>query len=202
MCYHTPMNNPKTIIFFGRSGCGKGTQAQLLIKYLESLQAGERVVYIETGAKLREFIKEVGLTQELTAKIMSDGGLLPSFLPIWIWTNTFIRNLSGKEHLILDGLSRRIYEAPILHDALKFYNREKPTVIVLNISKELSKQRMLARGRSDDQDNDIDERLAWYETNVLPTINFFRENDYYNVVDIDGEQSVEKVGADIVAVIS
>lgn len=194
--------NPKTIIFFGRSGCGKGTQAQLLIKHLEGLNAGERVVYIETGLKLREFINEIGLTQDLTAKIMNSGGLLPSFLPIWIWTNTFIRNLNGKEHLVLDGLSRRTYEAPILHDALKFYNRESPIVIVLNISKELSKQRMLARGRADDKAEDINQRLEWYETNVVPTVDFFRQNNYYKVVDIDGEQPVEKVSADIIAAIS
>jgi adenylate kinase family enzyme len=194
--------NPKTVIFFGRSGCGKGTQAQLLIKHLEKTYPSERVVYIETGAKLREFVKEVGLTQELTADIMSKGGLLPSFLPIWIWTNTFIRNLNNKEHLVLDGLSRRLYEAPILHDALKFYERQRPIVIVINISDELSKKRLLARGRADDKTNDIDSRLAWYDTNVMPTINFFRENDYYKVVDIDGEQPLEKVSADIIAAIS
>lgn len=194
--------NPKTFIFFGRSGCGKGTQAQLLIKHLEGLHAGERVVYIETGAKLREFTKEIGLTQELTAKVMAGGGLLPSFLPIWIWTNTFIRNLGGKEHLVLDGLSRRAYEAPILHDALKFYDRQSPIVIVLNISKELSKQRLLSRGRSDDKIEDIDQRLAWYDTNVMPTIDFFRQNNYYKVVDVNGEQAIEKVNADIIAATS
>ena len=193
---------PKTFIFFGRSGCGKGTQAQLLIKYLEELHAGDRVVYIETGAKLREFIKEVGLTQELTAKSMAAGGLLPSFLPIWIWTNTFIRNLSGKEHLVLDGLARRAHEAPILHDALKFYNRPSPTVIVLNVSKDWSRQRLLARSRYDDKTKDVDTRLAWYEENVMPTIDFFRQNNYYKVVEINGEQNIEKVHADIVAAVS
>jgi len=194
--------NPKTFIFFGRSGCGKGTQADLLIKHLESLSPINKVVYVETGVELREFVKEAGLTQKLTAKIMSEGGLLPSFLPIWVWTSAFIRSLSGKEHLVLDGLSRRAYEAPILHDALKFYGRENPVVIVLNISKELSKQRLLSRGRYDDVSKDIDNRLAWYETNVMPTIDFFRQNDYYKVLDINGEQSIEKVHADIIAAIS
>ena len=194
--------NPKTFIFFGRSGCGKGTQAQLLIKHLENANVGDRVVYIETGAKLREFIKEIGLAQEHTAKIMSEGGLLPSFLPIWIWTHTFIRNLNGKEHLVLDGLARRAYEAPILHDALKFYERKSPIVIVLNVSTEWSKQHLLSRGRSDDKTNDIDSRLAWYESNVMPTIDYFRQNDYYKVLDINGEQPIEKVHADIVAEIS
>jgi adenylate kinase len=193
--------NPKTIIFFGRSGCGKGTQAKLLIKHLESFDSSNKVVYVETGDGLREFVKKAGLTQNLIANLMSSGALLPAFIPIWVWTNSLI-NLNGKEHLVLDGLSRRVHEAPILDEALKFYNRQNPIVIVLNISKELSKQRLLARGRADDKDEDIDERLAWYETNVIPTIDFFRQNDYYKVVDIDGEQSIEKVNADIIEAIS
>jgi adenylate kinase family enzyme len=188
---------PQTFIFYGRSGSGKGTQAQLLIERLE--KNGDRVVYIETGARLREFIKELGLTQELAGKIMNEGGLLPSFLPIWIWTHTFIRNINGKEHLILDGLARRAYEAPILHDALKFYNRPKPIVISINVSQEWSRERLLSRGRVDDAANDIEKRLAWYETNVLPTIEFYRTNDYYRVIDINGEQSIEKVHQDIIA---
>ena len=194
--------NPKTFIFFGRSGCGKGTQAQLLIKHLGTVHPEERVVYIETGAKLREFTKEIGLTQELTAKTMAEGGLLPSFIPIWIWTHMFIRQLGGNEHLILDGLSRRAYEAPILNDALKFYGRQNPIVIVINVSREWSKAHLLSRGRADDKTNDIDERLAWYETNVMPTIDYFRGNNYYKVIEINGEQPIEKVNADIVAAIS
>ncbi|HAO64407.1 TPA: hypothetical protein DCQ44_00300 [Candidatus Taylorbacteria bacterium] len=191
--------NPKTFIFFGRSGSGKGTQAQLLIKHLEAAHAGERFVYIETGAKLREFIQEIGLTQDLTSKTMSEGGLLPSFLPIWIWTNTFIRNLNGKEHLVLDGLARRKYEAPILHDALKFYNRLSPVVVVVNVSKGECKKRLVARSRADDKTNDAEKRLAWYDDNVVPTIEYFREDSYYKVIDVNGEQTVEKVFADLLA---
>jgi len=192
--------NPKTFIFFGRAGCGKGTQAQLLVKHLES--AGEKAVYIETGAKLREFIKTPGLTQKLTGEIMAKGGLLPSFLPIWIWAGIFIENLTGKEHVVLDGLSRQPYEAPVLANALKFYDRQNPTVIILNISNEVAMQRSLARGRMDDQVKDIEARLAWYDNNVVPTIEYYRQDKYFKIIEINGEQSKEKVTADIIAAIS
>lgn len=194
--------NPKTFIFFGCAGCGKGTQAKLLIKHLEGLNTAERTVYIETGANLREFVKSDGLTQKLTGEIMAKGGLLPSFLPIWIWTGIFIKEIAGKENIVLDGLSRQPYEAPVLHDALKFYGRQNPIVIVINLSKECARERSLSRGRADDKINDIDSRLAWYDTNVVPTIDFFRKNDYYKVIDINGEQTIEKVNADIIAAIS
>jgi adenylate kinase family enzyme len=190
---------PQTYMFFGRSGSGKGTQAKLLIDFLQKKDQKNKVVYIETGAKFREFAQEVGLTAQLVAKTMNEGGLLPSFLPIWVWTNIFVRNLSGNEHLILDGLSRRTYEAPILTDALKYYNREKPHVIVVNVSREWSKHKLLNRNRYDDNNKDIDARLDWYEKNVLPTIEYFKNEPYYTVVEVNGEQAIEKVHEDILA---
>lgn len=193
--------SPRTIIFFGRSGCGKGTQADLLIKYFSKFDKKHRVVYIETGKKFREFMHESSLTARLTRKVIEAGGLLPEFLPIWIWTDHMIRNLDGEEHLILDGLSRRPQEAPVLDSAMKFYGRKMPIVIHLDVSREWAKKRLLARARVDDNKRDIDERLAWYESNVIPTIQFFKKDSYYNFVDINGDQSVEKVHEDILRAI-
>ncbi|MCC2631239.1 MAG: adk, adenylate kinase, adenylate kinase [Candidatus Paceibacter sp.] len=188
---------PYTFLFFGKSGSGKGTQAKLLAEYLKKKDPERQVEYIETGAKLREFSDEVGLTAQLTKKVMTEGGLLPSFVPIWIWTNYFVRYLDGSEHLILDGLSRRSYEAPVLDDALKFFNREKPFVIILNVSDHLAREHLLSRGRSDDNKLDIDSRLDWFKTNVDPTIDYFKKNSYYTVLEIDGEQSIKEVHQEI-----
>jgi adenylate kinase len=188
---------PHTFLLFGRSGAGKGTQAKFLREYLLKKEPDRQVEYIETGSKLREFIQEVGLTAEMTKKIMNEGGLLPSFVPIWIWTNYFVRYMDGSEHLILDGLARRLYEAPVLDDALKFYNRKKPYVIILKTSREWSKERLLGRGRSDDNVQDIDSRHEWFDVNVTPTIDYFRKNGYYTTIDINGEQPIEQVHQEI-----
>jgi len=188
---------PQTFLFFGKSGCGKGTQAKLLTKYLSSKDPKSKIVYIETGAKLREFSQQIGLSAELTSKIMFEGGLLPSFIPIWIWTDYFVRHLNGTEHLILDGLSRRLYEAPILDDALRFYNREKPIVISIDVSDEWSTERLMSRGRDDDSKIDAEAKLVWFKSNVVPTIQYFKENPFYKIVEINGEQAIEKVHQDI-----
>ncbi len=193
---------PKTFILFGRAGCGKGTQSEQLTKYLESVDKENKVVYVETGERMRKFVKEAGLTQDLTKKVMIGGGLMPSFIPIWLWTSIFIEKLTGKEHIVLDGLSRRQHEAPILHDALEFYGRKKPFVIVLNVSNEECKRRLMSRNRSDDTAEEVDKRLAWYDSSVVPTVEYFRKNDYFKVLDINGEQTIEKVHEDIVAAIS
>lgn len=188
---------PQTFLLFGRAGAGKGTQANLIIEHLKKVDSENKVIYIETGEKLREFADEVGISAEQTKEIMATGGLLPSFIPIWIWTNIFVRHMAGHEHLVLDGLSRRLYEAPVLDDALKFYKREKPFVVSIEVSREWSKARLESRGRSDDNKRDIEERLNWYDSNVLPTIEFFKNNPYYNFVSVNGEQTIEEVSKEL-----
>ncbi|MEK9201777.1 MAG: nucleoside monophosphate kinase, partial [Patescibacteria group bacterium] len=91
--------SPETFIFFGRSGSGKGTQAGLLVSYLQKKNPERKVIHIETGKQIREFLAENTYTSKLTQNIVKNGGLLPAFLPIWVWTEYLIRNFSGNEHL-------------------------------------------------------------------------------------------------------
>lgn len=191
----------QTIILFGRSGSGKGTQAELLLKFIKEHDPVKKTLYIETGQKVREFMAKEGYSSKLTAELVDNGRILPEFLPIWIWTSFLVENFSGDEHLVLDGLSRRPHEAPILDSALKFYKREYPTVVVINASREWATDRLLSRGRNDDKPEDIKRRVEWYDTNVIPAIEYFRNNGRYTVLDINGEQEIEKVHNDIIGAI-
>lgn len=191
---------PQTIIFFGPSGSGKGTQAKLIIEELKKKNDRE-IIYLETGQRFRDFSEEASFTAKKTKEIMKNGGLLPEFLPIWIWTEYFIRHISGDEHMILDGLSRRAHEAPILDSAIRFYKRERPQVISIDVSQEWAKERLLNRGRDDDNGKDIDSRINWYYENVIPAIEYFKNNPYYMVHSINGERSIEEVHQDIMKVL-
>lgn len=184
---------PQTFIFFGPSGSGKGTQARLLIDYLEKNDPERKTVYIETGRRFRDFITEASYTAKMTNKIIQEGGLLPEFLPIWIWSEYLVKHVSGDEHMVLDGLSRRAHEAPILNSAMKFYGRVKPFVISMHVSHEWAKEKLLARERGDDKTEQIETRLEWFEKNVVPAMDYFKDNEFYNFITINGEQSVEDV---------
>ena len=201
MCYCSIYMRVQTLIIFGRSGSGKGTQADLLLKFITSRDPEKRVLYIETGQKFREFAQRDNYTAQLTREKMGKGGLLPEFMPIWVWANSFVENFTGKEHLVLDGLSRQQHEAPILDSALKFYNREHSTIIVINVSSGWAIKRLLERKRNDDNVDDIKRRVEWFDTSVVPTLDYFRNNDRYKMVHIDGEQSIERVHQDIVSAI-
>lgn len=186
-----------TFIFIGRSGCGKGTQAELLMDYLK--QSGQTsatapMLYIETGDKFRDYIAGTSHSSRLSKEIMDKSDRQPDFLAVWVWSNQLVDNVMGDEHIILDGTPRSLLEAQVLDTALKFYQRGPVQVIYLDVSNEWSKQRLLARGRADDQTNgDIAKRLAWFETDVKPAVEFFATNPDYHFVKVNGEQTIEEV---------
>src|SRR3990172_2842261 len=124
--------NPQTYIFIGRSGCGKGTQAELLEKYLES--EGDQIFYLESGAKFRNFVSQSGYTAKLSNDIMKRGELQPAFLAIHIWSHLMIEQMDEKKHLMIDGTPRKLAEAKILDEAFKFYGRKDMKIIYFNVS--------------------------------------------------------------------
>lgn len=188
--------DPQVFIFMGGSGSGKGTQARLLKEYLEK-EDSRKVLYFETGRAFREFADKDGYTAEILEEYMDSGGLVPVFLPIWIWTNFIVQNYTGEEHLIFDGLARREIEAPIMDSAMEFYGIEHINIIYLKTSREWSKERLLERGREDDKEEEIENRLDWFSENAMKAIDYFKEYESGTFHEIDGEQTIEKVHQDV-----
>lgn len=194
----------QTIIFIGRSGCGKGMQAGLLRKKLEEQEPKTPIVYIETGEHFRSHMKDSAYTWELARKVNEAGGRQPDFLAVWLWGHLLLERLRGGEHLVFDGAPRSLSEAMVLHTAFPFYGREKPTIIFLNVSREWSEERLSGRGRADDiKPETIARRLAWYEKDVLPAVEFFKnQSEHYTFLEINGEQTPEEVFTDILKGVS
>lgn len=189
----------QTYIFFGKSGSGKGTQANLLKHDLEA--EGRSVLHIETGSRFREFMHQGSYTASLVKEELDNGKLLPVNMPIWIWTQVFIDKYNGTEDLILDGLCRRTKEAEVLDKALGFYGQLNPIVIYINVSDDWAFERMKSRNRPDDTDEYIRSRLDWFEWQVVPAMAFFKENEHYTFLTINGEQTIAEVHREILQAI-
>lgn len=192
---------PQTFIFAGPAGSGKGTQVDLLKKYLAGRFPGDKIFHFYTGDGFRNFVASEGYSAGLSRAILERGGLQPEFLAVWLWASAFINNLSGSEHLLIDGSPRKRVEAEALDSAMQFYRREKPFVVVIDLPREEAVKRLLLRARHDDNRAAIEERLNWYYTNVVPAVDFYRGNRNYRLLEIDGNQSVQAVHADIIKAI-
>jgi adenylate kinase family enzyme len=193
--------SPQTFVFIGRSGCGKGTQAELLMKRLKENRLSDSIFYLETGQKFRDFISATGYSNELAKTIQVEGGLQPSFLAVWIWSDILIEKLRKDDHLFIDGTPRKLGEAITFLEALKFYSR-KPHIIYINVSRKWSEDRLEERHRSDDELYLVKRRLDWFDSEVMPAVEYFKDNLDVNFLDINGERSIEDIHQDIVKKLS
>ncbi len=187
--------NKKTIIMMGNSGCGKGTQATILENYFKN--KNEEVFHLELGSQFRDLLNSTTYTATVAKKIAKKGGLQPEFLAIKLWAKMFNKYYSPEKNLIIDGTPRRLTEAIVLEETLKFYEIERPIVIFLNTSREVATERMLGRKRADDTLEKIKERLDWFEKDVMPTIEYFRKNKDFDFIEIDGSQGIEEISKEI-----
>lgn len=182
-------------IFYGKAGSGKGTQALELKNHLESL--GKKVLYIETGKLFRDFVSSnTSFASTRTKDVIENGGLMPAFFPVYVWANQLIQNFNGTEEIILDGVARRVEEAPMIDSALDFFQVENRFVFTIDITDETAIHRLQMRnqGRADDASIDkIRERLDLYQVNTLPILSYFETSPKYHFVRVDGESKPEDV---------
>jgi adenylate kinase len=193
---------PQAYIFMGRYGSGKGTQAKLLVEALSKVDSGRKSLYIETGAEFRKFMVGDNYTAQHSKRTIESGGLMPEFMPIYIWGKYLIDNYKGEENIVFDGTPRKLLEAKILETLFPFYGFEKPCVIYLDVHHDESVKRISVRagqGRADDSEEAIKKRQQAFEADVVPTIEWYRTNPNVRFFDINGIGKIEDIHADIVA---
>lgn len=191
----------QSYIFIGKSGCGKGTQSELLTKVLRAQNPDIKILHIESGNELRKFTKEKNYTASLTKEVLDQGRLMPEFMPVFLWGKLFVDGFDGNQTLIFDGTPRKLMEAKILDSLFPFYSLDNPWIIYIDVEHEESTRRLKARGRSDDTEEAIKKRLAWYEQDVKPSVDFYRSNPNVKFLDINGNRPIEEVHADIVKMV-
>ncbi|MEX0933232.1 MAG: nucleoside monophosphate kinase [Candidatus Paceibacterota bacterium] len=191
------MKSLKTIILIGSQGSGKGTQARNVQEYMNQEGLGLPTFLFSMGESFRQFAKGDGFTEDRVQDFLSKGTILPLFLPVWSWTRMFIENIHGEEHLIFDGSPRTLDEARVLESAFAFYGRESVIVLKLEVSRKEILERLMLRGREDDTEEALEQRVSLFEENSLPILTFFASNPRYRVVSINGEQDAQSVFLEI-----
>jgi adenylate kinase len=192
------MNKPQTFIFYGIVGSGKGTQVDLLEKYLKEHSISLDVLFTSTGNEYRKLTSTDTFTSSKVKGNLEQGHLQPNFLTISLFTNILTAGMKENTTLITDGFPRTIAQSEAFEDMMKFYVRDEVKIVYIELSKEEAVKRMKLRGRSDDTDLGIANRFDEYVNNVIPSMNYYNDKKGYTIYKIDGEQSIEEVHQEII----
>lgn len=133
--------NPKAIIVLGPPGSGKGTQSKLLVRKFG-------LEYFGSGDALRKRQKIGDFTSKKLIKVMGRGELVPSFIISKLWIDQLekFKQKSGFKGFVIDGSPRKMIEAKMFDDALKWYEWQKIVkILLINISKRESINRLTKR---------------------------------------------------------
>lgn len=185
----------KAFIFIGRSGCGKGTQARLLIEAIKAKRE-ESVYYVATGDEFRKILDAGTYMSSRLKEVVGKGGFAPSFAATLMWATAIFRDLKENDHLMIDGSPRSIAEAEVLDTVFPFFDT-KPVVIYINVSREWASERLRVRGRHDDSPEGINSRMDLFESSIIPVLELYKSRESLEVLEINGEQHIDNVHADI-----
>lgn len=212
--YKMDTKKPINILLVGPSGGGKGTQAKMIAeKYaLEHLQSGE--ILRRWANEKSEFGKKVN-------DAMQKGFVSSEW--IFEMIKEEFKKVDANKGLVLDSFSRILPEAKMLYDVLEKSGRKLDYVFFIKISDEEAMSRLAKRGicadckevvaidrekdprcpkckgkvitRKDDNPESIKKRLDDFKTKTTSVLNYIKKND--NLIEIDGQQSKDKVFGDI-----
>ena len=174
------MGQPVRLVIFGRQGAGKGTQCQLLV-------AKYGVVHISTGDMLRAERAADTELGRLAGKIMDEGGLVGDDIMIPVARNRITSPEVMASGFVLDGFPRTTDQAEALFEALG--DEKLHAAVNLSVPVEEVTARMKARGRNDDTDEAIAQRLALYEQETQPVLDWFAEHGALITVNGLGSES-------------
>jgi adenylate kinase len=151
----------------GPPGAGKGTQAQKLSEKLGIPQ-------ISTGELFRSNI-ENGTKLGLEAKRYLDAGdLVPSELTNQL-VDDRLSDPDAANGFILDGFPRSLQQAKALHEMLERRGTDIDAVLEFRVSQDELLQRLKSRGRADDTDDVILNRMKVYRDETAPLLEYYRD---------------------------
>jgi adenylate kinase len=194
----------------GRQGAGKGTQCTRLSRHYV-------VPHISTGEMLRAAVKEGTELGRKAAEIMNEGGLVPDDVMIGIVDERLDHDDTTRRGYVLDGFPRTVPQAKALADITD--RRPLNVVIDLDVPQEIVLHRLASRRvcadcganysvdkpprydcvcdncggeveqREDDTPAAIRKRLAEYERETAPLIDWYRDLGLLEVIDGQGSTS-------------
>lgn len=173
------------VVLLGPPGAGKGTQAQVLCQRLG-------VPAISTGDMLREAVSEGSELGRKVQDIMASGALVDDGTMAEVVRERLAKPDTGGGFL-LDGYPRTLPQAETLAGILRELGKELDAVLLVDVPEDELVRRTLLRGRADDKEDVIRERLRVYREKTEPLIGYYRQRGLLR--ELDGNRPIEEVTA-------
>lgn len=212
------------LLIIGPQGSGKGTQSELLAKKFN-------LAHIEMGQLLRKETKKKTILGEKLNDIINVKKELVSDEVIFEVLTEVISNIPIDKGVILDGVPRRQTQVGLIEKLFEKSNRVIDACVYLDVDEQESLRRIsnryacvdcghkivLGKDVASDEDScpfcggDIQQRIDDSQEGIKKRLEIFHREtrpvaDHYQkmgkLVNIRGEQSVDAVFQDIVAILS
>jgi len=206
------------LILLAPPGAGKGTQSRILSRL-------HKIPHIETGAILRQEIREESRLGLKAKQYTDSGDLVPDELIVKIVRNR-LEAPDCDSGFILDGFPRTVPQADELETIFEQSEHDLDAVVFLDVSDEEIFKRLTNRRiccacgktyhlkakppqeegicddcgselvrREDDYRESIEHRLEVYRDMTEPLLDFYHDRDL--LLSVDGEQSIQSVNQGI-----
>jgi adenylate kinase len=179
------------LIFLGPPGAGKGTQSKMLADSLG-------IPHISTGDILRSAIAQQTPLGIKAKGYVDNGDLVPDELILDLIEERLNKN-DAQKGWILDGFPRNVAQADFLTHLLDKLHQNCDGVINLDVADEVVTKRLLSRGRNDDTEETIKNRLVVYREQTAPLIDYYQKSGLLK--NIDGSRLLAEVSQAIKAIV-
>ncbi len=210
------MNIPRTIIFIGPQGSGKGTQAKVLAGKINA-------VYVGTGSMFRKYAKQDDEFGRYIRDLI-DKGLLASDVDVEKILHQKLDSIDQHQPVIFDGMPRRLSQAEFLINYMHANDKKDIITFSITLPREEAIRRMTMRRvcvscdsaislgedmteaeckkcggelkqRADDMPEAINKRLDIYDRDTVPVLEFLKGHSV--VHQLDGTKPIAEVSAEI-----
>lgn len=177
----------KRIVLLGAPGSGKGTQGTLLMER-------KSIPQISTGDLLRAAVA-AGTELGQRARSAMDAGELVADEVVIGMIRERLAQPDAAEGFILDGFPRTRAQAEALDGLLSDMERPLDRVVHLEVDEEEVVKRLLERGRADDNEDTIRNRMAVFRAQTHPLLEYYQSRGL--LVTLEGVGGIEDIYARI-----
>ena len=178
------------LLFLGPPGAGKGTQAQRLAQ-------SHDLLHLSTGDLLRAEVQAGSALGQEAEAVMARGELVSDQLVLAIVRSRLLGHTGG---WLLDGFPRNLVQAEALDGLLAELEQGIERVVLLELEDGVLIQRLLGRGRADDNEAVIRHRLEVYREQTAPLVAHYRQRGLLETVDAAG--TIEEIGQRLAAALT